>query len=82
MKLKHLDFVITPEGNTALIKEVSMTQGLRTCSLAFFDDSAEEKTAWWTTAELKKVGNLAPFLARHMAHPFGNGHKTIKEEME
>ena len=81
MKIKQLDFVLTPLGSVAMVKEVSTTQGIRAYSLAFIYRNhvaiEPEKTAWWNTTELTKLSSLGRLLAENMCHPFGDGKKTI-----
>lgn len=79
--LKHLDIVETPKGGIALVKEVSMTQGLRKYSLIYFKNPGLEPTAWWAEINLTKIANLPKILAKAMAHPFGNGEKIVETEM-
>lgn len=70
--MKPLDFVKTPKGNFAIIREVSESGA----SIEFIGEVSmfnHEKNAWWDAEELQIIDSLPNLLARTMSHPFGTG---------
>lgn len=70
--MKPLDFVKTPKGNFAIIREVSESGA----SIEFIGEVPmfnREKSAWWDAEELQIIDSLPNLLARTMSHPFGAG---------
>lgn len=76
-EIKPLDFVITPKGAIALIGEMTITQNITTYSLNFLGggNPTDEKNAWWSEKELKRIDNLASLLARNLSSSCGDGEK-------
>jgi len=74
--MKSLDFVKTPKGGFALIKEIGEYDGGKIqASITFIGDlnPGKEKNAWWKEGELEVIDNLPSLLARELPHPFGDG---------
>ena len=79
--MKPLDFVRTPQGALALVKEVLEDElGNRSASVSFIGGGhpTKERNAWWRSGDLEIVDNLPQLLSREMSHPFGNGHLVAK----
>jgi hypothetical protein len=81
--IKPLDFVKTPKGNIAMIKEVneySKSDNGRSnqYSIIFLGggNPNQERNAWWYQSELEVIDNLPSLLARNLIHPFGCGKKS------
>lgn len=81
MKLKALDFVVTPKGSIAMVNEThdygnnyaKNLQKFNQCSITFISNEHNEHNAWWCSSSLKKINSLPLILAENLAHPFGNG---------
>lgn len=75
-EIKPLDFVLTPKGDLALVKETHQTQNTQVqCSIIYINKLHHEDTmnAWWCESELKVVNSLPLLLAEGLCHPFGHG---------
>lgn len=73
--MRQLDFVRTPKGGIAIIKErTEAKNGLGPQftieMLRGFENN--EKTAWWSENELTVIDSIPNLLSRVMAHPFSN----------
>ena len=78
--IRPLDFVLTPEGNIALINETNENDGLIEVSITFINPKhGKERNAWWKEEDLKVINSLPYILADGMRHPFGKGHITAKK---
>ena len=93
--MKPLDFVKTPKGNMALIKEINQGEfrinkgdnmaEVKTLKVAHIEflgggNHDEERNAWWYEDELEVIDNLASLLARNLVHPFGTGRSQALSE--
>ena len=79
-KIRPLDFVLTPEGNIALVDETNGDAGSIEVSITFINpEHGEEYNAWWKEEDLKVINSLPYILANGMRHPFGKGHITAKK---
>lgn len=76
-EIRALDFVKTPGGHVAMVKETTVTQGKIQVSIVYIGPCSG-KNAWWNEDELEVIGSLPLLLARTMCHPFGDG--CIKAE--
>ena len=79
-EIKPLDFVLTPEGNIALVNETNEDDGLIKVSITFINpEHGRERNAWWEEKDLKIINSLPYILADGMSHPFGKGYITAKK---
>ena len=79
-EIRPLDFVLTPEGNIALVNETNENNGLIEISIIFINpEHREERNAWWKEEDLKVINSLPYILADGMRHPFGKGLITAKK---
>lgn len=79
-EIKPLDFVLTPEGNIALVNETNEVDGLIEASITFINpEHGEERNAWWEGKDLKVINSLPYILADGIRHPFGKGYITAKK---
>ena len=73
--MKILDIVRHTSGSVGMI-----TEGGSSFSIRWFG-SPNIKSAWWSPEEgLEVIDNLPNFLAKNMAHPFGN-NKQIPDKV-
>ena len=77
--MKPLDFVKTPKGAIAIIKE---TYGNgREASISFLGGGSPtgEKNAWWGESDgLEVIDNLPHLLSKMSCHPFGAGMEDVE----
>lgn len=79
-EIRPLDFVLTPEGNIALVDETNENNGLIEVSITFINpEHGKERNAWWKEEDLKVINSLPYILADGMRHPFGKGLITVKK---
>ena len=79
-EIRPLDFVLTPEGNIALVDETNGDAGSIEVSITFINpEHGEEYNSWWKEEDLKVINSLPYILANGMRHPFGKGHITAKK---
>lgn len=85
--VKPLDFVITPKGGIAFVKETNMDGTRASITYLGGGNPTNEYNAWWNANDLKIIDNLPSLLSRELSHPFGDGKKdalkfypTNKEE--
>lgn len=84
LDLKPLDFVKTPGGGIAIVKEthdfiyIDGKPHHKEASLTYIYDPSHERTAWWDERELAILTSLPRILADTMRHPFGDGYKDAK----
>ena len=79
-EIRPLDFVLTPEGNIALVKETNEDAESIKVSITFINpEHGEERNAWWREEDLKVINSLPYILANGMRHPFGKGQITAKK---
>ena len=79
-EIRPLDFVLTPEGNIALVKETNEDAESIKVSITFINpEHGEEYNAWWREEDLKVINSLPYILASDMSHPFGRGYITAKK---
>ena len=79
-EIRPLDFVLTPEGNIALVDETNENDGLIEVSITFINpEHGRERNAWWKEEDLKIINSLPYILADGMRHPFGKGYITVKK---
>ena len=79
-EIRPLDFVLTPEGNIALVDETNGDAGSIEVSITFINpEHGEEYNAWWKEEDLKIINSLPYILANGMRHPFGKGLITVKK---
>ena len=74
--MKPLDFVKTPKGGFAIIKEIDEYDGGKIqSSIIFIGDlnPGKEKNAWWREGELEVIDSLPSLLARELPVILGNG---------
>lgn len=81
-KIRPLDFVKTPKGNIAIVKEISEIgygSGI-SVSIEFLGggNPSNERNAWWDASDLKVLDNLPSLLARNLAHPLDGGELALK----
>ena len=82
--MKALDFVKTPKGGIAIIKEKSLSSNYTdkkeraTYSIIYLNgcNPGNEHNAWWQEHELSLIDSLPQILARNLIHPFGNNKQT------
>lgn len=71
VKYKPLDIVKHQDGSVGIV-----TEGVEYCSIEWLEGSSNHKSAWWDEHEmdlnLTVIGNIANFLTRNLAHPFGH----------
>ncbi len=76
--MKPLDFVRTPKGGIALVRETN--NGGRSAAIEFVDGNPHrERCAWWDAHELTVTSSLPLLLANGLAHPFGRGRSDAAE---
>jgi hypothetical protein len=73
--MKALDFVKTPKGFIALIKETNNNGEQASIDFVGGGNPSGEKSAWWSKEELEVIDSLPHMLARSTCHPFGSGEK-------
>lgn len=79
-EIRPLDFVLTPEGNIALVNETNEDNGLINVDITFINpEHGGERNAWWREEDLKVINSLPYILANGIRHPFGKGQITVKK---
>ena len=70
--MRPLDFVKTPKGGLAIIKEIGRNGD---ASIEYLKgmNPGQEHNAWWPLGSLVVIDSLPWILSRTMRHPFGNG---------
>lgn len=74
--MRALDFVLTPNGSTAIIKE-TVDNGERANIKYINPNATDYKCAWWNSSELVVINSLPNILSQCIAHQFGRGSKDV-----
>ena len=77
--MKPLDFVKTPKGAVAIIRETNGNGGQASIDFLGGGNPTGEKNAWWGENDgLKVIDNLPHLLAKMSCHPFGAGREDVE----
>ena len=76
--LKAFDFVRTPKGGIAIVKE-TVGEGEEASIVFVTENKGKEKSAWWYSNELVVINNLMLLFAENLANPTGSGRNDARK---